>query len=92
MHDDTKIRHGANVVFRQVADGGVLLNTGTGDYHEVNAIGRTIWEMSFDSTIGEVIEAMRREFPEAGDQVSQDTRDFLTQLADRDLVVLVPVS
>lgn len=83
-------------VFRPVADGteAVLLNTETGGYHSVNAIGSLIWEL-IDGTrdTPAIVAAVIERYPDAPrDEVAGDVEEFLGLLRERDLVHDVPAT
>ncbi len=74
------------MVFRSIEGGGVLLNTKSGAYHEVNSTAREIWEaLETPSTEGEVLEKMMRRFGDIPD-LSTDVSEFIDMLTERDLV------
>ena len=42
--DPTAIRISTSAVFRALETGGVILNVESGEYYEINATGRFLWE------------------------------------------------
>jgi hypothetical protein len=76
------------VVFRAIAGGGVLLNTKTGAYHEVNATAREIWDaLETPSTESEVLKHMSEVFGNVP-ELEADLREFIGDLSERNLVVV----
>ena len=72
------------------AEGGVLLHLRSGQYHGVDSVGWVIWNL-LDGlrTFDELVQQLRREYPDAPDGLSQDARTFIQGLLERDLASVV---
>lgn len=88
---NTVFERAEGAVFRSVAGGGqgVLLNTATGAYHSLNAVGCVVWELidgrrDVAAVIGEVIGRFEDAPPE---RVGDDVVTFVADLAERALIV-----
>lgn len=80
-------RRNPDVVFRSIEGGGVLLNTKSGAYHEVNSTAAEIWAaIETPSTPSELLQRMRDRFGDVPD-VDSDVGEFIEMLAERDLIV-----
>ena len=78
------------VIFRSVAEGGVLFSTDTEIYFGVNAVGARIWDLlpPASATVGELCATMALSYPEAGEKrIGNDVRSFLEELIAHGLVV-----
>jgi len=76
------------VVYRDLADGGVLLHLGSGQYHSLNTTGSAIWKL-IDGTrtsddIATQLQALLDDPPE---HLGVVVTDFLEGLRARDLIV-----
>lgn len=79
-----------SAVFRRLEDGGVILNVESGDYFQVNASGRLIWETLEDGVErDELIEALVVKFDIDSDRAAADVDVFLRHLDERSLVEIV---
>ncbi len=86
--NEQTVARNPDVVFRSIEGGGVLLNVKSGAYHEVNSTAREIWEaLETPSTTAELLVRLNDVFPEVPD-LDGDVRDFLTELANRGLIVI----
>lgn len=87
MAPELTFRRNPDVVFRSIEKGGVLLNTKSGSYHEVNSTAAEIWDaLDMPSTRSELLEQMRDRFGDVPD-LDSDIGEFIEMLADRDLIV-----
>jgi hypothetical protein len=87
MASEPTFRRNPDVVFRAIEGGGVLLNTASGAYHEVNSTAAEIWDaLETPSTQPELLEEMRDRFGEVPD-LDTDIGEFIEMLADRNLIV-----
>lgn len=86
MNPSTVIRHSDKVVYRSIGEDGVLLHVESGQYHELNAVGCRIWELSHNATIETVVSALQREFPDAPPSLLGEVTEFLGGLLERDLI------
>ena len=59
----TAIRASAAAVFRPLESGGVVLNVESGDYYELNASGRFLWEqLQGDSDQDSIVAALAEQY------------------------------
>lgn len=83
-------RRSETAVFRSVADGaeGVILDTESGEYYSVNAVGAAIWEAIDGQHDTQAIRDLVCErFPDApADRVHADVSEFLEELRQRGLI------
>ena len=71
-------------------EGAVALNLVSGQYHGLNETGRIVWEqLQAPATAGELVEAVRRQIPDAPPEVDRDVSAFLEAMQDRGLIVRV---
>lgn len=88
MTSEPILSRNPDVVFRSIEGGGVLLNSKTGAYHEVNSTARNIWEsLETPSTEAEVLEKMMERYGEVPD-LGSDLSEFIRSLTERDLVLI----
>lgn len=74
-------------IFRPLDEGGVILNVENGDYFQVNATGRLIWEtLAAGAQRRDLVEKLQSTFGIAEDQASADVNDFLAELDERSLI------
>jgi hypothetical protein len=86
---DTPIARNPNVVYRELAEGGVLLRLDSGQYHGVNATGLAIWNLLEEpSTLAELKAGLEAQVEDPPAELEQEVRTFLEDLRARDLVVL----
>lgn len=88
MSAESTLERNPDVVFRPIEGGGVLLNTKSGSYHEVNSTASEIWRaLETPATETDVIRRLAEQF---GDEpeLDADIREFLSQLAARELIVI----
>jgi hypothetical protein len=84
---DQTFQRNPDVVFRSIEGGGVLLNTKSGAYHEVNSTAREIWEaLETPSTESELLARMVERFGDVPD-LESDIAEFVGMLTDRELIV-----
>ena len=71
-------------------EGGVLLHLKSGQYHGVDTVGWTIWNLLDGSrTFDGLVQQLRIQYPDAPDGLSEDARRFIQGLLERDLVEVV---
>ena len=95
IDERTVVRRNPKVEARGLGDegGAVLLHVGTGAYHGTNDVGALIWEtLEQPRTFDELLGALRSTLLDPPDEFSDEVSAFLTDLADRDIVVLEPAS
>lgn len=79
------IRRRDDVIYRPLAEGGVLLDMRSGEYFSINATGVAMWELLPDSVAGIVAE-LRRRYPEAPPEIEHEVMGFLDALQQCGLV------
>jgi hypothetical protein len=95
IDDRTVVRRNTKVEARGLGDegGAVLLHVGTGAYHGTNDVGALIWEtLEEPKTFEDLLRALRSTLLDPPAELPAEVSTFLTDLADRDLVVLEPAS
>ena len=81
------IRISTSAVFRALETGGVLLNVESGDYYELNATGRFLWEqIQTGSDVNALTAALADEFGIDRASAEADVETFLGDLRKRHLV------
>ena len=83
---DVYVRKSESVAYRDIATGGVLLSLADGQYHNVNELGRQIWGLLGDGTVGELVSELRTHFADPPAEIEQDVIEFLEGLLERRLV------
>jgi len=84
----TAPRPNPRVVYRDLADGGVLLHLDSGQYHSLNATGALIWKLIDGArTPPQIIDGLRAQLESSPDDLSSVVADFLDGLLTRDLIV-----
>jgi hypothetical protein len=82
------LRQNPRVVYRDLADGGVLLHLESGEYHSLNATGCEIWKLiDGQRTPGEIAGELRAKVDDAPADLDAVVSGFLRGLEERDLVV-----
>jgi hypothetical protein len=82
-------RKNPNVAYRALAagEGGVILHLESGQYHGINDIGCTIWELIDGArTAGEVADCVREQVDDAPPHLVDDVISFLEAMRERDLL------
>ena len=84
---NSPLQAASQAVFRPLDKGGVVLNVETGDYYELNASGRFLWEqveagLSRDS----VVDALTQQYGIDRAAAEADVDDFLAELRRRRLL------
>lgn len=89
VDEASRIRRSADVAAHELGgdEGGVLLHLKSGQYHGVDTVGWTIWNL-LDGTrsIAQITDALRERFPDAPDRLPQDVTEFIDGLLSRSLV------
>jgi hypothetical protein len=71
-----------------VAESVMLLNVGTGRYHELNAEAGRIWELlATPKTVDELVLALTSEFEVGVEECRTEVMAFLARLRERKLLV-----
>jgi hypothetical protein len=91
LRGDAAIARNPSVVYRDLAEGGVLLHLDSGQYHGVNGTGLLVWNLLEPArTLDELAAAVGTEVADVPAQLTQDIRAFVEALRVRDLVVVDP--
>ena len=89
----TKIVRNERVVFRNLAEGAVLLHLDTAAYHGVNEMGAAIWErLEAGPTFSELVAGVREDVDDAPPELDDEVGAYVEQLAERGLVELTPAT
>jgi hypothetical protein len=89
LKPDAPIARNPSVVYRDVAEGGVLLHLDSGQYHGVNGTGLVVWNLlERAQTLGDLVAALGTEVADVPAHLEEDVRGFLEALRVRDLVVV----
>jgi hypothetical protein len=90
IEPDTVVRRNERATFRKLEDGsGVILHLDSTQYHGVNEVGATIWELTErPRSFADLIEGLRAELDDPPAALEADVEGFLRSLEERDLVSL----
>ena len=81
-----RVRISGDVVFRELEGEMVLLNLRTGVYFGLDPVATTIWRLlEARRTVGEIVEALVREYDATPAQVEEDVRRFVAALGENAL-------
>jgi hypothetical protein len=89
LAEATIIRSNPRVEFRRLGEGegGVLLHLDTAAYHGLNELGAFIWNALAEGiTFAELMERLRAVLEDAPPTLEDEIREFLDDLAARDLI------
>jgi hypothetical protein len=93
IEDKTVLRRNPRAEFRSMGEGegGVLLHLDTAAYHGLNEVGALIWSrlegpMAFEALLQE----LRAQLNEVPVGFEEEIRQFLGELAERDLILTEP--
>ena len=93
MIDETcRIKRSPEVAAHGLAasEGGVLLHLKSGQYHGVDNVGWTIWNLLDGSrNIAELAQELRVHFPDAPSHLNEDVSTFVRDLLERNLVEVI---
>ena len=88
---ESKISRSEKAVARRLeeGEGGVILHLESGAYHGVNEVGVVIWELlETEPTVQQLIENLRDRIDDPPPHLEDDVVSFLTQVRERDLIVV----
>ena len=69
----------------------VILNLPHGTYFGLDGVGARIWELvQQPRTVGEIRDVLMEEYDVDSELCEREVRSFLTELADRKLIDLIP--
>ena len=87
MTEPTAIRISTSAVFRALETGGVVLNVENGEYYELNATGRFLWEqIESGSDLDASAAALAERYGIDLASARADLEDFMEDLRKRRLV------
>jgi len=87
LFDDTVVVAACNQVSTEVGDEVAILNLDSGVYYGLNQVGARIWSLITEPrTVHQIQEDVCSEYDVQPDRCYEDLRNFLTQLADAELV------
>jgi hypothetical protein len=82
-----------SVIFRELAEGGVIFSTVDEVYFGLNEVGAQVWSLlpPVTTTFGEMTDAIVAKYPEVGPEVIRaDVSELLAQLEVHGLLVRAP--
>lgn len=89
LPSDIPIARHPSVVYRDLAEGGVLLHLDSGQYHGVNDTGLAIWGLlERPSTLDELRAGLEAQVADAPAELGDEVRAFVESLHERELVVV----
>jgi hypothetical protein len=83
---DMYVRRSEDVAYADIGTDGVLLSLDDGQYYSVNDLGRQIWSLLADGTVGELVRELRDHVTDPPAEIEQDVIEFLEGLRERRLV------
>ena len=76
------------LVSSEIDDERIMMNTTTGEYYGLDAIGNRIWALlEKPIRISSLIEILVTEFNVSVNQCESDTMEFLSQLSEKQLII-----
>jgi hypothetical protein len=89
LSDDAQIAPHPDVVFREVDGEVVLLNTSTGQYYSLDAVGSRVWSLLATGVSRKTLqETLLAEFDVVETQLQADVDALVEQLAAHALIVV----
>lgn len=92
IEETTVLRRNPRVEYRSMGEGegGVLLHLDTAAYHGLNEVGAVIWRLLEEPKPFDVLlRELRGELQEVPSRFEDEIRQFLSELAERDLILTV---
>lgn len=87
MLHDSRPQKNPQVVYRELAEGGVLLNLESGQYHGLNGTGLVIWDLiDGRRTISALLTELRTRLDAVPADLEREVAGFLESLQARDLL------
>jgi hypothetical protein len=84
---DTRLAPRPDVAAREIQDGAVLVNMGSGACFELNRVGFEIWKaLGTGTTVGGICEALGGRYPVAPEVLAADVRGLVEALMGAGLV------
>ena len=93
IDEKVRIRRNSQAAAHELggSEGGVLLHLTSGQYHGVDSVGWAIWSLLDGSRdLGELVGALRLQFPDAPGELDKDVRTFVQDLLERNLAEIIP--
>lgn len=90
IQETTVLRRNPRVEYRSMGEGegGVLLHLDTAAYHGLNEVGALIWRLLEEPKPSDVLlRELRGELQEVPSRFEDEIRQFLSELAERDLIL-----
>jgi Coenzyme PQQ synthesis protein D (PqqD) len=91
IEETTVLRRNPRVEYRSMGEGegGVLLHLDTAAYHGLNEVGAAIWRLLEEPKPFDVLlRELRGELQEVPSRFEDEIRQFLSELAERDLILI----
>ena len=63
-----------------------MVNLKTGHYYSLDPVGTEILDLLHDKTYSEVIEELKRHFPENFEEITHDMNEFLEDLVSEGII------
>jgi hypothetical protein len=92
IEETTVLRRNPRVEYRSMGEGegGVLLHLDTAAYHGLNEVGALIWRLLEEPKPFDVLlRELKGELQEVPSRFEDEIRQFLSELAERDLILTV---
>jgi hypothetical protein len=87
---DTRLAPKPDVAVREIDDGAVLVNMGSGACFELNRVGFEVWKaLGSGATVGGVCQALDGRYPVAPEVLAADVRGLVEALVGAGLVGVV---
>jgi hypothetical protein len=87
---DTTVQVPPAVLFRNLEGEAVLLNTVTGNYYGLDAVGTRMWQnLSQAGSVRQTYDALLREYDVAPERLQADLIAFVDKLCDKALLTRV---
>ena len=84
-----RVARGADVIWREIDQHGVLLRVSTGDYCEINEVGLFIWrQIETETASDEIARRVAEAFDTDPQTAAADVADFAEELSKRDMAVI----
>jgi hypothetical protein len=90
IEETTVLRRNPRVEYRSMGEGegGVLLHLDTAAYHGLNEVGAAIWRLLEEpKPLDVLLRELRGELQDVPSRFEDEIRQFLSELAERDLIL-----
>lgn len=89
LHDETLIRHNANVVAVDVTQEAILLDVDSGYFFQLNSTAASIWHLLEEPrSLADLCRALQSDFPAGDAALVDDVRGFVGDLVERGILEL----